>query len=70
MMDNQYRGLLAQRGRQNSRSEIDASVNHQYRVVSRIRTKIESMPEGVGVLEKSRGNLLEEIRMVVCTDEE
>jgi len=70
MMDNQYRGLLILRCRENSRSEADVSDNYLYRVVSRIRKKVESIDEDVETLERNRRDLLEGLRDVVCVDDE
>ena len=70
MADDQYRGILTKREREIIRGEADVSDNHRYRVVSRVRTKIENIGEDVEVLEDNREDLLEELRNVVCEDDE
>jgi hypothetical protein len=68
MVDDQYRGLLTEREREILRGEADVSDNYQYRVVSRIRTKIENIDEDAEILAENREDLLEELRDVVCKD--
>jgi hypothetical protein len=69
MVDDQYRGLLTEREREIIEGDADVSDNYRYRVVSRIRTKIENVDEDVGILAKNREDLLEELREVVCQNE-
>lgn len=66
MVDNQYRGLLTEREREILKGEADVSDNYQYRVASRIRTKIENMDEDVEILAENREDLLEKLQEVVC----
>jgi len=66
MVDDQYRGLLTEREREIIKGEADVSDNYRYRVVSRIRTKIENLDEDTDVLAENREDLLEELRDVVC----
>jgi non-homologous end joining protein Ku len=68
MVDDQYRGLLTEREREILRGEADVSDNYQYRVVSRIRAKIENIDEDAEILAENREDLLEELRDVVCKD--
>lgn len=68
MVDDQYRGLLTEREREIIRGEADVSDNYQYRVVSRIRTKIENIDEDAEILAENREDLLEELRNAVCKD--
>jgi len=69
MVDDQYRGLLTEREREILEGEADVSDNYRYRVVSRIRTKIENIDDDVQILANNRGDLLEELREVVCKNE-
>jgi hypothetical protein len=69
MVDDQYRGLLTEREREILRGEADVSDNYRYRVVSRIRTKIENIDEDVEILSDNREDLLKELRDVVCVDD-
>jgi hypothetical protein len=66
MVDDQYRGLLTEREREIIEGDADVSDNYRYRVVSRIRTKIENVDEDVKILAENREDLLEELREVVC----
>lgn len=70
MVDDQYRGLLTEREREIIRGEADVSDNYRYRVVSRVRTKIENVGEDVDILAENREDLVEELRQVVCENEE
>lgn len=67
--DDQYRGLLTEREHEILRGEADVSDNYRYRVVSRIRTKINTLESDVNLLKEVRPDLLEELREVVCDDE-
>lgn len=68
MVDDQYRGLLTEREREIIKGEADVSDNYQYRVVSRVRTKIENVGEDVEILAENRDDLLGELQEVVCED--
>ena len=70
MVDDQYRGLLTEREREIIMGDADVSDNYRYRVVSRIRTKIENVDEDVEILAENREELLEELREVVCEYDE
>ena len=70
MVDDQYRGLLTEREREILRGEADVSDNYRYRVVSRIRTKIENVDDDVTILAENRRDLLEELQQVVCDSDE
>ncbi|QDX41786.1 hypothetical protein [Salarchaeum sp. JOR-1] len=70
MVDDQYRGLLTEREREIIKGEADVSDNYRYRVVSRVRTKIENVGEDVEILAENRDDLLEELRDKVCEGDE
>lgn len=70
MVDDQYRGLLTEREREILRGDADVSDNYRYRVVSRIRTKIDNVDDDVEILAENRQDLLEELQQVVCDSEE
>lgn len=70
MVDDQYRGLLTEREREILQGEADVTDNYRYRVVSRIRTKIENVDEDMEILSDTRADLVEELRDVVCVSEE
>jgi len=69
MVDDQYRGLLTDREREILRGEADVSDNYRYRVVSRIRTKIDSIDNDVEILAENRQDLLKKLQQVVCDSE-
>ncbi|QSG16401.1 Uncharacterized protein HSEST_3137 (plasmid) [Halapricum desulfuricans] len=68
MADDQYRGLLTDREREILQGDADVSDSYRYRVISRIRTKIENIDKDVEILSNYREDLLEELREVVCED--
>jgi hypothetical protein len=68
MVDDQYRGLLTEREREILQGEADVSDNYRYRVVSRIRTKIENIDEDVEILSEEREDLVKELREAVCEE--
>ncbi len=70
MVDDQYRGLLTEREREILSGEADVSDNYQYRVVSRIRTKIDNVDDDVEILAENRQDLLEKLQQIVCDYEE
>jgi hypothetical protein len=70
MVDNQYRGLLTDREREIIRGDADISDSYRYRVVSRVRTKIENLDKDADILAENRNDLLDELREVVCEDDE
>jgi len=69
MVDDQYRGLLTDREREIISGEADVSDNYRYRVVSRIRTKIENVNEDANILNENREDLLKELQDAVCKNE-
>lgn len=66
MVDDQYRGLLTEREREILSGDADVSDNYRYRVVSRVRSKIENIGDDVEVLAENREDLLNELREEVC----
>ena len=66
MVDDQYRGILTEREREILSGDADVSDNYRYRVVSRVRTKIENLDDDIEILAQNREDLLEELRDVVC----
>lgn len=68
MTDDQYRGLLTDREREILRGDADVTDNYRYRVVSRIRKKIERVDDDVQLLADNHETLLEELRSTVCSE--
>jgi len=52
-----------------SKGDADVSDNYRYRVVSRIRTKIENVDGDIEIFSQNREDLLKELREVVCEDD-
>ncbi|AHF99430.1 hypothetical protein HALLA_12190 [Halostagnicola larsenii XH-48] len=69
MADDQYRGLLTEREREILSGDADVSDNYRYRVVSRIRTKMDALEDDVEVLEEHHEGLYEELQDIVCKDD-
>ncbi|WP_245998429.1 hypothetical protein [Halalkalicoccus subterraneus] len=67
MADEQYRSLLTEREREIIRGEADVSESYYYRVVSRVRDKIEGLEHDLEVLEHHE-TLADELRGVVCDE--
>lgn len=68
MADDEYRSLLTEREREIISGEADVSEKYYYRVVSRVRDKIEGLEQDLAVLEE-HATLANELRKVVCNDE-
>jgi hypothetical protein len=68
MTDGQYRGLLTEREQEILTGDADVTENYRYRVVSRVRSKIDAVDSDMAVLAEHRPDLLDELREVVCDD--
>ena len=66
MGDDQYRGLLTDREREILRGDADVSDSYRYRVVSRVRQKIENIEQDAEVLSEAHEDLLQELQDAVC----
>lgn len=69
MVDDQYRGLLTEREREILQGDADVSDNYRYRVISRVRTKIENLEDDVRILHGNQDELFEELQEAVCGQE-
>lgn len=67
MADEQYRSLLTEREREIISGKADVSESYYYRVVSRVRDKIEGLEQDLAVLEHHE-TLADELREVVCEE--
>lgn len=65
MADDEYRSLLTQREREIISGDADVSEKYYYRVVSRVRDKIEGVETDLEILEE-HATLADELREVVC----
>jgi len=69
MPDKTYRALLTDREIEILSGEADVSDSYRYRVVTRVREKIERLGEvDLRVLDKHHDTLGDELREVVCND--
>jgi len=65
MVDDQYRGLLTDREREILRGEAEVSEDYRYRVISRVRNKIENLEEDSDILRYNREDLYKELQEAV-----
>jgi len=69
--DSGRRALLTPDERSVLMGDREVSDNHKYTVVSRVRKKIQKLDEDMAALEDySDGKLLDELRTVVCDEED
>lgn len=68
MPDKDYRALLTDREREIISGEADVSDSYRYRVVSRIRDKIERLEQDTTVLREHHQGLAGELEEAVCKD--
>lgn len=66
--DKDYRAILTAREREILSGEADVSDGYYYRVVSRVREKIEHLEGDLAVLEEHHEDLASEMRETVCDD--
>lgn len=66
MPDKEYRAILTDREKEILRGEADVSESYYYRVVTRVRQKIEQLDEDLALLDEHHDTLGEEMRDVVC----
>lgn len=65
-MEDDYRALLTDREREILSGDADVSDSYRYRVVSRVRKKIERLEKDAELLEQHRPDLLNEVRDSIC----
>ncbi|MFD1512473.1 hypothetical protein [Halomarina rubra] len=70
MVDDQYRGILTEREREILSGDADVSDNYRYRVVSRVRNKIEALESDLELLDDVHSGLADELRDAVCETDE
>jgi len=66
MADKEHRAILTSREKEILRGEADVSKSYYYRVVTRVRNKINTLPDDLEVLDKEHDTLGEELREAVC----
>lgn len=67
--DKDYRAILTPREQEILSGEADVSDNYRYRVVSRVREKIEQLGDDLEVLDANHPKLASELRETVCEGE-
>ena len=65
MPEKDYRAILTQREREILSGEADVSEKYYYRVVTRVRHKIEALENDIAVLDE-HDTLGDELRKIVC----
>lgn len=68
MPEKDYKATLTDRERDILRGGADVSEKYYYRVVARVRQKIEQLEEDLQVLDDSHDSLGDELREIVCED--
>lgn len=68
MPDKDYRAILTDREKEILRGEADVTEKYYYRVVTRVRAKIEKLDEDLAVLDEAHDSLGDELREIVCDD--
>jgi hypothetical protein len=66
--DKDYRAILTDREREILTGEADVSESYYYRVITRVRDKIEKLEEDLEVLDEYHDTLGDELRGIVCED--
>lgn len=66
MPEKDYRALLTEREREILTGEADVEDSYRYRVVSRIRQKIERLEEDATILRENHDGLHQELQEAVC----
>lgn len=66
--DGEYRAILTPREREIITGEADVSDSYYYRVVSRIREKINQLDDDLTVLNENHPQLADEMREAVCEE--
>jgi len=61
-----YRALLTDREKEILCGEADVSEKYYYRVISRVRDKVEQVEEDLEVLDENHDTLGDELREIVC----
>ncbi|QLD91169.1 hypothetical protein HWV07_04255 [Natronomonas salina] len=69
MPDKDYRAILTDREREILAGDDEVSESYYYRVITRVRDKIEKLEDDLEVLDEHHDTLGDELRDVVCEDE-
>jgi len=70
MPDKDYRAILTEREKEILRGDADVSEKYYYRVITRVRKKIEALEADLQLLDEHHDSLGDEMRDVVCDSTE
>ena len=68
MADDDYRAILTPREKEILSGEADVTDKYRYRVVTRVRDKIEKLEDDLAVLDEHHDTLGDELRATVCKE--
>lgn len=68
-MSDEYRALLTEREQEILSGDADVSDSYYYRVVTRVRQKIDRVERDLEVLDENHDTLGDELRDVVCSEQ-
>lgn len=68
-MADEYRALLTEREKEIIRGDADVSEKYYYRVISRVRDKVEAVEDDLELLDGHHDTLGDELREIVCEDQ-
>lgn len=68
MPDKDYRAILTKREKEILTGEADVSEKYYYRVVTRVRQKVEQLENDLSILDENHDTLGDELRSIVCDD--
>ena len=68
MPEKDYRAILTDREREILSGEADVSEKYYYRVVTRVRQKINEIEDDLELLDEHHDTLGDELREIVCDD--
>jgi len=65
----ELRALLTEREREILKGEADVSEKYYYRVVTRVRKKIQKLDQDLQIMEENHEKLANELQEIVCNQE-
>lgn len=68
MPEKEYRAILTEREKEIISGEADVSEKYYYRVISRVRDKIQRMEDDLAILDQYHDTLGNELREIVCEE--
>lgn len=70
MPDKDYRAILTDREKEILRGDADVSDSYYYRVITRVRDKIQAIEDDLQLLDEHHDTLGDELRDIVCNDDD